>query len=73
MDSGRPRSNRLILRPQSAGLYALSLGLSKGFADDHEMLNHGMVMYDALYEWCRSCRAETHNRPPQAATPRPLS
>lgn len=34
---------------QSAGLYALSLGLSKNFSDDHEMLGHGLVMYDALY------------------------
>jgi hypothetical protein len=24
------------------------------------MLEHGMVMYDALYAWCRSLQAETH-------------
>ena len=53
--------------PQSAGLYALSLGLSKTFSDDHKMLGHGMVMYDALYAWCRSCQAETHNWPPSVA------
>jgi hypothetical protein len=29
------------------------------------MLKHGMVMYDALYAWCRACQAETHNWPPQ--------
>ena len=57
-------TSRLELTPQSAGLYALSLGLSKTFADDHEMLKHGMVMYDALYAWCRSCQQETHNWPP---------
>jgi hypothetical protein len=56
---------RLALTPQSAGLYALSLGLSKNFANDHEMLTHGLVMYDALYAWCQSCQAETHNWPPQ--------
>ena len=22
------------------------------------MLKHGMVMYDALYAWCRSCQDE---------------
>jgi hypothetical protein len=22
------------------------------FSDHHEMLRHGMVMYDALYTWC---------------------
>jgi hypothetical protein len=48
----------------SSCLYALSLGLSKTFADDHEMLTHGMVMYDALYAWRRHCQTETHNWPP---------
>ncbi|RYU61333.1 chromate resistance protein [Methylolobus aquaticus] len=57
-------TSRLDLTPQSAGLYALSLGLSHQFADDHEMLRHGLVMYDALYAWCRHCQAETHNWPP---------
>jgi hypothetical protein len=42
-------TSRLDLTPQSAGLYAISLGLSRNFEDDHEMLRHGMVMYDALY------------------------
>lgn len=58
-------TNRLDLAPQSAGLSALSLGLSKNFSDDHEMLKHGMVMYDALYAWCKSCQSESHNWPPQ--------
>ena len=57
-------TSRLDLTPQSAGLYAISLGLSKTFADDHEMLRHGMVMYDALYAWCVSCQDETHRWPP---------
>ncbi len=57
-------TSRLDMTPQSAGLYALSLGLSRNFADDHEMLRHGMVMYDALYAWCRSCQGETHHWPP---------
>ena len=58
-------TSRLDLTPQSAGLYAISLGLSAVFADDHEMLRHGMIMYDALYAWCRSCQGETHNWPPK--------
>jgi len=57
-------TSRLDLTPQSAGLYALSLGLSHNFSDDHEMLRHGLVMYDALYAWCQSCQRETHNWPP---------
>lgn len=58
-------TSRLDLAPQSAGLYAVSLGLSELFKDDHEMLRHGMVMYDALFAWCRDCQAEAHNWPPQ--------
>ena len=59
-------TDRHDLTPQSAGLYAISLGLSHCHADDHEMLSHGMVMYDALYEWCRHCQGETHHWPPAA-------
>jgi hypothetical protein len=61
-------TSRLDLAPQSAGLYALSLGLSQCFADDHEMLRHGLVMYDALYAWCEHCQRETHNWPPKLDT-----
>jgi hypothetical protein len=59
-------TSRLELTPQSAGLYAISLGLSAVFADDHEMLKHGLVMYDALYAWCRSLQGEKHAWPPAA-------
>jgi hypothetical protein len=41
------------LAPEAAGLLAISRGLSLNFRDDHEMLMHGMVLYDALYAWCR--------------------
>jgi hypothetical protein len=58
-DTGRPD-----LAPQAAGLLAISRGLSAVFADDHEMLRHGMVVYDALYAWCQS---ETHSRPSSVA------
>jgi hypothetical protein len=57
-------TSRLQLTPQSAGLFAISLGLSATFSDDHDMLKHGMVMYDALYAWCRQCQAEAHHWPP---------
>ncbi|MFZ6680968.1 chromate resistance protein ChrB domain-containing protein [Undibacterium sp. Tian12W] len=57
-------TGKLDLTAQSAGLYALSLGLSKTFAGDHIMLRHGMVMYDALYAWCLHCQAEAHQWPP---------
>lgn len=57
-------TSRLDLTPESAGLYAISLGLSATFPDDHEMLRHGLVMYDALYAWCKSLQTETHRWPP---------
>jgi rhodanese-related sulfurtransferase len=48
-DCGRPE-----LTPQSAGLLAISQGLSANFSDDHAMLGHGLTVYDALYAWCRT-------------------
>ncbi|MBS0192852.1 MAG: chromate resistance protein [Proteobacteria bacterium] len=60
-------TSRLDLTPQSAGLYAISLGLSHTHVDDHAMLAQGLVMYDALYAWCRSCQEETHAWPPRIA------
>jgi hypothetical protein len=54
-------TDRLDLAPQAAGLLAVSLGLSRLHTDDHVMLAHGMVMYDALYAWCCHGRGETHN------------
>lgn len=57
---------RLELAPQAAGLLALSLGLSRKFADDLEMLRHGMVMYDALYAWCKEGQDEMHTWNPAA-------
>jgi rhodanese-related sulfurtransferase len=47
---------RLDLAAQAPGLAAISLGLSRNFHDDHEMLKHGMVVYDALYTWCKEAR-----------------
>ena len=55
-DTGQPE-----LTPQSAGLLAISLGLSVNYPDDHAMLAQGMVVYDALYAWVKSARAEVHN------------
>ena len=52
---------RLDLAPQAAGLLAISLGLSQNYTDDHAMLAQGILLYDALYAWCRSCQGETHD------------
>lgn len=58
-------TNRLDLAPQCPGLLAVSLGLSRLFADDHEQLRHGFVVYDALYAWLREARDEKHDWNPQ--------
>jgi hypothetical protein len=60
-------TSRLDLTPQSAGLHAISLGLSRNFDHDLDMLAHSLVMYDALYAWCQQCQGETHVWPPKMA------
>ena len=57
-------TDRHDLTPQSAGLLAISMGLRDVTPDDHEMLRHGFVIYDALYAWASRRKAETHNWPP---------
>jgi len=57
---------RLEFAPQAAGLAAISLGLSRVFKDDHEMLKHGMVIYDSLYAWCKEGQDEIHTWNPAA-------
>jgi hypothetical protein len=46
-------TDRFDLMPQSAGLYAISAGLSQNYKNDFEMLEIGMKMYDALYSWAK--------------------
>jgi rhodanese-related sulfurtransferase len=55
-DTARPE-----LAPQSAGLLAASLGLSRMYADDLEQLAAGMLLYDAFYRWSRDAVDETHD------------
>ena len=56
---------RLDLAPQCAGLLAISLGLSHNFRNDHEILAHGFVVYDAVYSWLKHVRDEKHDWNPQ--------
>jgi rhodanese-related sulfurtransferase len=55
-DTARPD-----LAPQAAGLLAISLGLSRIYADDLEQLEAGMGVYDAMFRWCRDAVDETHD------------
>ena len=59
-------TDRLDLAPQSAGLLALSLGLSRLHADDHAMLAAALPLYDALFAWCQGAQPETHGWNPAA-------
>ena len=53
-------TDRFELAPQSAGLWAISAGLSYNNKDDHEMLETGMKIYDALYSWAKYVHEEKH-------------
>ncbi|MEA2989195.1 MAG: hypothetical protein QOG83_1906 [Alphaproteobacteria bacterium] len=62
-DTARPD-----LAPEAAGLHAVSLGLSAlAGDDDHGMLRHGFMVYDALFAWLRHAAGERHNWPAKAA------
>jgi rhodanese-related sulfurtransferase len=53
-------TGRLDLVPEAAGLLAISLGLSRMYADDLEQLDAGLTVYDAFYRWCRDATDEKH-------------
>lgn len=53
-------TNRFELAPQAAGLWAISAGLSHTIADDHQMLEVGLKLYDALYAWAKHLQKEKH-------------
>jgi rhodanese-related sulfurtransferase len=58
---------RLDLAPQSAGLLAASLGLSRMHRDDLVQLEESFSLYDAYYRWARDAVDETHNWPTPAS------
>ncbi|SLN62464.1 Chromate resistance exported protein [Roseovarius litorisediminis] len=60
-------TDRHDLTPQSAGLLALSVGLSRQFRDDNQQLETGLGLYDALYRWARDGYEEGHQWPTKQA------
>jgi hypothetical protein len=60
-------TDRHDLTPESAGLLAISMGLRDLSPDDHEVLRHGQIIYDALYAWASKRKGETHSWPPSMA------
>jgi AraC-like DNA-binding protein len=52
------------LASQAAGLWAISAGLAYNIQDDYELLEKGMLLYDALYSWAKYLPKEKHTRQP---------
>jgi AraC-like DNA-binding protein len=48
----------------SNGLWAISAGLSYNIKDDQELLQQGMILYDALYAWAKFLQKEKHTQQP---------
>ncbi|UYQ95681.1 chromate resistance protein [Chitinophaga horti] len=57
-------TDRHDMAPQSAGLWAISAGLAHNFTNDLELLEQGMVIYDALYSWASHLQQEKHTQQP---------
>ena len=56
-------TNNHELVPQSAGLLAAALRLSRIYKDDLEQLGAGFVLFDAFYSWSRDAVNEIHDWP----------
>lgn len=57
-------TDRHDIASQAAGLWAISAGLAYNTKDDHELLQKGMVIYDALYSWAKHLQKEKHTQNP---------
>ncbi|PJJ59523.1 chromate resistance protein ChrB domain-containing protein [Hymenobacter chitinivorans] len=53
------------LAQQAAGLWAISAGLAYNIDDDQQLLQQGMVLYDALYSWARHLQHQPHTQQPE--------
>jgi AraC-like DNA-binding protein len=49
---------------QAAGLWAISAGLAYNHPNDYELLEKGMLIYDALYSWAKHLQKEKHTQQP---------
>jgi hypothetical protein len=53
------------LAQQAAGLWAISAGLAYNIRDDQQLLQQGLVLYDALYSWARHLQGQPHTQQPE--------
>lgn len=52
--NGADTDNTLYHQPEGPGLEAIAEGFRHlGFKDDHDIIAHESIIYDALYEYCR--------------------
>jgi AraC-like DNA-binding protein len=49
---------------QASGLWAISAGLAYNFKNDEELLEKGMIIYDALYSWAKYLKDQKHLQQP---------
>jgi AraC-like DNA-binding protein len=49
---------------QASGLWAISAGLAYNFSNDHELLEKGMLIYEALYSWAKHLQNIKHTQQP---------
>lgn len=57
-------TDRHDIASQASGLWAISAGLAYNTKDDYELLEKGMMMYDALYSWAKHLQKERHTQNP---------
>jgi len=57
-------TDRHELAKQACGLWAISAGLAYNFKDDFELLDKGMLIYDALYSWAKYLKDQKHTQQP---------
>lgn len=57
-------TDRHDIAGQAAGLWAISAGLAYTTPDDHELLQKGMMIYDALYSWAKHLQKVKHTQNP---------
>jgi AraC-like DNA-binding protein len=57
-------TDRHDIANQASGLWAISAGLAHNVKDDQELLEKGMIIYDALYSWAKYLQHEKHTQQP---------
>ncbi len=57
-------TDRHDIAKQASGLWAISAGLAYNFKDDEELLEKGMLIYDALYSWAKYLKDQKHLQQP---------